>query len=613
MTDVKKEETKIEYKSFCAPVSSDGQKDIFEISTYENNFNLKFYEKLTEENLFAINNHEENNLNEILESAENSKVEVILTTNTKISKKNANKNFKKQQTKAKNKLNSKKNLLESKDVKSINVDEVNQINDNSYSKKEKINSCNDKKRKEKSKSKKLDENSNCKENDKDYAKRIKENLNPLDNFLDNYNNNNQNNNVKINILINQNKSVNYFPINKDLFLKDFSLKKPEDMHDQNLNYKKEALDLISKIDLKKLKNFNYGENAFIRSNEKFFSNKNLKNDIYIQNLSNANNKFYNNNYYASNLIRNNINKRNEKDLEPKPMQSFLCDQEPILPESINFEFNAPKENFHTQLAVSNKTINKGDIRNTDNVQNVSNGRTKCKALFILLCLIFTSLLMIGISILVVLIQINSENKTFPLGAGDKNIYELLSSFKIECPKKQVLQSFWLHKNNEDLFQFKYKCSILESKLDTKNSYLIMNSFTSVDRAGDINNLSKQEVKCSGNDGLQGFSLIYNKIENKIAYNYKCVAFEEERKNQNNNGNNNFINSAISGEVDKDNSFNCQKTTTFYNPLGNESDPFEDLNQLKVEKIGFKFINGFKLNSVNKKGIMYVLYEIWVCN
>jgi len=151
------------------------------------------------------------------------------------------------------------------------------------------------------------------------------------------------------------------------------------------------------------------------------------------------------------------------------MQNFLCDQEPKLPESINLEFNAPKENFHTQLAVSNKTINKSDIRNTDNVLKVSNGRTKCKALFIVLCLILTSVLMIGISILVVLIQINSENKTNPLVAGDKNIYELLSSFKIECPKKQVLQSFWLHMNNENLFQFKYKLNI--SKF-SKNLFLL---------------------------------------------------------------------------------------------------------------------------------------------
>ncbi len=90
--------------------------------------------------------------------------------------------------------------------------------------------------------------------------------------------------------------------------------------------------------------------------------------------------------------------------------------------------------------------------------------------------------MIGIPILFIFISLSKVNKTAPL---------------------QLLQSFWLHKNNEDFFQYKFVCSEAadsQQAFAAKEAYWIMNAFTLVDEnTKDIVNLSKQEVRCPKGD------------------------------------------------------------------------------------------------------------------
>lgn len=319
-------------------------------------------------------------------------------------------------------------------------------------------------------------------------------------------------------------------------------------------------------------------NVPLDSNEKDFFNLKSNDFNYLKSaqnfeISNENKNIQNQkiNFDTKNIFNCKKYKLDCDDLNPSTNKNYF------FPKSYN-------QNIENITILNN-------MNNSYNVLNTPKNFSKSKTFVILLLLVLSSLLITTIPIIIILLKVSKLNRTKGSFFDGKNIYELLSSLKIECPENEFLNSFWLHDADINFFQYNYYCQEFK-EVNNKKSSWFLNNFTSIENNKlDLNNLIKQEIKCPQDSGLQGFNLIYDKNENKIAYKYKCGDYKSK---------------------DSENKIVCELYASMQNLVSLENDLLNDLKEQKVEKSENSFLKGFKLNEKNLKSVSYQFYEFWAC-
>lgn len=321
-------------------------------------------------------------------------------------------------------------------------------------------------------------------------------------------------------------------------------------------------------------------------------------------LRNSNSIDHNTGKYNSNnsfKIKNKQRKKNIKifinqKLENKVIEPNGHFQNNILPSNYNFSKERHEQYFNYNDYENNNNNNENNINNYNNnfsstylKEETHNYSRNKKAVFAFL--ITASILAIVLPIIIIY-SMNSRQTSKRAISLDNDFYSILSQIPFNCLNNNFLTSFKLHKNWENYYSYYFYCNAFKN-VNITNTYLKNNNFTLINESlkPDIINLTAQSIKCYDNNAITAVNFNYDNSNKMFSYSYSCA---------------NFTSNNVENQI------TCDKISTISNIIKDETYAFDDLIDLNVEKTGYSFLNGFKLNKKIINTHTYVFYEVWAC-